>query len=305
MPTQPHAPLFAGLSPRALVVQTFRGVLDDDVPGRSAQLAYYFFLALFPGLLFLTAILGMLSGAGSALHDSLIHFLPQVVPPQAWSILQQAFTQTSKVTSGGKLTIGVVVALWSATAGMSAACNTLNAVHDIKESRPYWKVQATALALTVGSGVLLLFALVILFSGDIALRLSLHSALHWPILVLAKSLQWGMVCFCVTLSFALTYYWAPDIQERHWHWITPGAAFGITLWILSTVTLRLYLHFNDTYSASYGAVGAVIILLLWFYVSGFSMLLGAEVNAAIEDAAAQQGVSTAVAKGEKRPGSAA
>lgn len=297
--------LFSGLTLRELAVQTFHGIGDDDLTGRSAQLAYFFFLAIFPGFLFLTAVLGMLSGPGTALRSSLMHYLPEAVPPQAWDILQQAFTQTSKVASGGKLTFGVIAALWSATAGMSAACDTLNAVHDIKESRPYWKVQATALTLTLVAGLLLLLALVVLFSGDAMLRLSLHSSLHWPILVLAKTVEWGVVLLCVTVSFAVTYYWAPDIKEREWHWITPGAAFGIFLWILSTIALRVYLHFNDSYSASYGAVGAVIILLLWFYLSGFSMLVGAEVNAAIEDAAAQQGTPGAVPKGEKFPNPAA
>lgn len=266
--------LFSGLTLRALALQTFHGMLDDDLPGRSAQLAYFFFLAIFPGFLFLTAILGMLSGPGSALRGSLMHYLPEIVPSQAWKILQPAFTQTSKAASGGKLSFGIIAALWSATAGMSAVCDTLNAVHDIKESRPYWKVQITSLSLTAIVGILLVFALGILFSGDAILRLSVHSTLHWPILVIAKTVRWGFLCLCVTLSFAATYYWAPDIKKREWHWITPGSAFGIVLWILSTIALRVYLHFNDTYSATYGAVGAVIILLLWFYLTGFSLLLG-------------------------------
>ncbi len=279
-------------------------MLDDDLTGRSAELAYFFFLAIFPAFLFLTAVLGMLSGPGSALRDSLMHYLPQIVPAQAWNILEQAFTQTSKVTGRGKLGFGVIAALWSATAGISGACDALNAVYDIKESRPYWKVQGTALALTLMAGLLVVIALVVLFSGDAILRLSLHSTLHWPILVLAKTVQWCVVAACVTLSFAVTYFWAPDVKERKWHWITPGAAFGITLWILSTIALRIYLHFNDTYSATYGAIGAVIILLLWFYLTGFSLLLGAEVNATIEDAAAKQGAPDATPKGQKSPGPA-
>ncbi|HET9086103.1 MAG TPA: YihY/virulence factor BrkB family protein [Acidobacteriaceae bacterium] len=301
MSNQNSSRIFSGLTLCDLAVQTFHGIGDDDLTGRSAELAYFFFLAIFPGFLFLTAVLGMLSGPGTALRSSLMHYLPQVVPPQAWSILQDAFTHTSKAASGGKLSFGVIAALWSATAGMSAMCDTLNGVHDIKESRPYWKVQATALGLTLTVGVLLLFALTVLFSGDAVLRLSLHSSLRGPIMILAKAVQWTVLCVCVTLSFALTYYWAPDIKEREWHWITPGAAFGIVLWILATIGLRLYLHFNDTYSATYGTVGAVIILLLWFYISGFALLIGAEVNAAIEDAAARQGTPGAVPKGEKYP----
>lgn len=301
MPKLGHSPVLAGLTLRALAVQTFHGLLEDDLTGRSAQLAYFFFLAIFPGFLFFTAVLGMLSGPGSELRGSLMHYLPILVPPQAWNILQQAFTQTNKVASGGKLSFGIIAALWSATAGMSAVCDTLNAVHDIKESRPYWKVQATALALTVVVGLLLVLALGIFFTGDTILRLSLHSSLHWTVLLLAKAVQWMFLFVCVALTFALTYYWAPDIKEREWHWITPGAGFGIFLWILSTIALRLYLHFNDSYSATYGIVGAVIILLLWFYLTGFSLLLGAEVNAAIEDAAARHGTPGAIPKGEKYP----
>ncbi len=304
MPSTPRTPLLSGLTLRALTVGTFRAMLDDDLTGRSAELAYFFFLAIFPGFLFLTAMLGMFSGPGSALRGSLMHYLPQIVPVQAWNILQQAFTQTGKVTGSGKLGFGIIAALWSATAGISAACDTLNGVYDVKESRPYWKVQATALALTLMAGVLVVLALFVLFSGDTILRLSLHSTLHWPILVLAKTVQWSFVAACVALSFAVTYYWGPDIKDRKWHWITPGAAFGIALWILATIALRVYLHFNDTYSATYGAIGAVIILLLWFYLTGFSLLLGAEVNATIEDAAAKQGAPDATPKGQKNPDSA-
>ncbi len=301
MTSSSRSSLLSGLTLRQLSVQTFHGLVEDDLSGRSAQLAYYFFLAIFPGFLFLTAILGLLAGPGTALQGSLMHLLPQVVPVQAWDILQQAFTQTSKATSGGKITFGVIAALWSTTAGMSAACDTLNAVHDIQESRPYWKVQGTALMLTLVTGLLLLVALVVLVSGDAALKLSLHTSLHWPIFLLAKAVQWLTVLVCVALGFAFTYYWAPDIKERKWHWITPGAGCGIVLWILATVVLRLYLHYNDSYSATYGTIGAVIILLLWFYLSGFSLLLGAEVTAAIEDAAARRGEPGATAKGHRHP----
>jgi membrane protein len=116
-----------------------------------------------------------------------------------------------------------------------------------------------------------------------------------------KILQWPVAIALVLLGFALVYFFAPDVKEQKWHWITPGAISGVALWLAVSFVLKIYLHFFDRYSATYGSLGAVIVLLLWFYVSGASLLFGAEINSVIEDAAAAEGEPEAKQKGEKAP----
>jgi len=275
---------------------------DDDVFGRSAQLGYYFFFALFPGFLFLSSLPGLFSGPGTGLRAALMQHLASVVPPQAFSLLQQTFNQAGH--NAGKLTFGAVVALWSATVGMSAVCDTLNGVHDVKEGRPWWRVRITALLLTLVTAVLLIAAFTVLFVGDAMIRLAGASTLRGAVWWLVKAGQWGLVFSLVALIFGITYFWAPDVEDREWHWITPGALTGIGLWIAASAALRVYLHYSNTYSMAYGSVGAVMILLLWFYMAGFALLTGAEIDAVIEDTAAHHGDPNATAKGRKTPGTA-
>lgn len=279
--------------------ETFHSISDDDIFGRSAQLAYYFFFSIFPGFIFIVAVAAMVTGGGDGMRSTLMQHLASVVPPQSHGILEQTLSKAGN--GAGRLTFGIVTALWSATVGMSAACDTLNAVHDIKEGRPYWKVQLTAIMLTLATAVLVLFAVGVLFVGDTMLRVASDGSLPGFVWVLIKIVQWVVAFALVALIFGIIYYWAPDMKDREWHWITPGAAVGIILWVLATVGLRLYLHYFNSYSVTLGSIGAVMILLLWFYIAGFALLTGAEINAVIEDIAAQRGDPQATAKGQKNP----
>ena len=112
---------------------------------------------------------------------------------------------------------------------------------------------------------------------------------------------WPIALALVLLAFALIYYFAPDIKDQKWHWVTPGALVGLALWLAVSFALKLYLHYFDRYSATYGSLGAVIVLLLWFYLSGASILMGAEINSVLENAAADAGEPDAKHEGEKAP----
>jgi membrane protein len=287
-----------GRSLKNFAKELYKSINEDDIFGRSAQLAYYFFFSLFPGFIFLSALLSVASAPGTALRANLMLHLPSLVPSQVFGLLQQTFNETAH--PGGTLTLGALAALWSATVGMAAACDTLNAVHDVIESRPYWKVRLIALGLTMVTTLCFLCACVVLFSGDAVVRLA-GPHLHWALLSLIKGAQWVLAFFFLTVIFAVTYFWAPDVKEGKWHWITPGATLGILLWALATVALRVYLHYFNSFSVTYGSLGAVIILLTWFYIAGFAMLMGAEINAAVENEAAKSGDPNAIAKGENAP----
>jgi len=116
-----------------------------------------------------------------------------------------------------------------------------------------------------------------------------------------KILEWPIVLLFMLLAFALIYYWAPDLRDQEWMWITPGSLIGVMLWLFVSFGFRLYLHFFNSYSATYGSLGAVIILMLWFYLTGLTILIGGEVNSDIEDVAAKSGAPEPKEKGEKKP----
>lgn len=284
-------------SSKSFLRELCSSISEDDIFGRSAQLGYYFFFALFPGLIFLSALLGFLSGSG--LHNSLMSYLPRMVPPDALRLIQKTFTEATH--GGGTMTFGVLIALWSATVGMSAACDTLNGVHDVEESRPYWKVELIALALTIVTALLVVVAIGAVFSGNYFIHMSRESGSHLLLLVGIRAAQWVVAFALIAVIFAMVYFFAPDVKEREWHWITLGATVGIALWVVATIGLRIYLHYFNSFSATYGSLGAVMILLTWFYITGFALLTGAEINAIIEDRAVQEGDSEANAKGEKEP----
>jgi membrane protein len=277
--------------------RTWREADEDDVFGRSAQLAYYFFLALFPLLICVIAVLGAFAGKGAHVQDALLDFLSSVLPGSASTLIQKTLTEVDQAHAISKLSVGLIFSLWSASAGMSAIMDTLNAAYEVHEGRSIIKRNAVALGLTLAVAILLIAAVTIVLAGG-----PTAEAFSGGIVRIAiKIVQWPIAIALVLLGFALVYFFAPDVKEQKWHWITPGAIAGVALWLVVSVALKAYLHFFDRYSATYGSLGAVIVLLLWFYVSGASLLFGAEINSAIEDAAAAEGEPDAKLKGEKAP----
>lgn len=291
-----------GLSAAELGRRVWRSIRDDDVFGRSAQLAYYFFLSIFPALIFVMAIFGILAGAGSQMRINLLQYMQTAMPPMAFHLVDRVVEQTTRASGTGKLTFGLVFALWPAAYAMSALQDTLNAVYNVREERPFWKRIGIALGLTVICSLLLVVALaIVLYGGSVAELIAGSVGLGPAITIAWRVVQWAVAFFFIVLVFALIYYWAPDVEQRRWEWITPGSVVGITTWLLATAGLRIYLHFFNRYSATYGVLGAAIILLTWFYVTGMTILAGAEVNAEIENAAAKRGAPGAKHKGHKTP----
>src|SRR5918997_913025 len=137
-----------GLSYKELAKRVYAEVLDDDVPGRSAQLSYYFLLALFPALLFLTSLLGYLAGEDSQLRQGLFNSLAAVLPGDASQLISKTVNDVTQSSGGGKLSFGILATFWAASNGMGAISESLNAAYDLKESRPWWKVRLTAVGLT-------------------------------------------------------------------------------------------------------------------------------------------------------------
>jgi len=291
-----------GLTRRELARRVWQDLYDGDLLTRSAALSYYFLLALFPLLLFLTAMLGYFAESGTELRRSLLGYLATVAPRSASQLVRETVEEVTEGAGGGKLSFGLMAALWFASFGMGAVGDTLNSAYGVRETRAWWRVRLISLGLTVALAALIISALaLLLYGGEIGEGLAGRFDLGGAFVAVWNVLQLPIVLAFVLFAFALIYYYAPDLRHQKWYWITPGSLVGVLLWLLVSFGFRLYLSYFDRYSVTYGSLGAVIILLLWFYLTGAAILVGGKVNAEIEHAAAEEGAPEAKMPGEKSP----
>jgi membrane protein len=272
--------------------RTFNESLKDNCLGMAAQLAYYFFFALFPTLLVMIAIADVFA----ADVMKMVGGLGGILPPEALSLITEPLGKLTEGEQGGLLTIGMLTALWSSSAAMTAIIDTLNTAYDIEEGRPWWKVRLTAIALTVGLALFIVVAFALVVAGPtlaerLADRWFLGSAFEWT----WKIAQWPLVFALVSAAIAIVYYFAPD-ADQDWVWLTPGTIAATAMWLIASLGFKYYLANFGGYE-SYGIVGGVMVLMLWFYLSGLVILIGAEMNAEIEHAS-EYGKDV----GEKVPG---
>jgi membrane protein len=274
---------FGGLTPLKLTQLVVKRIGDDELSTRSASLAYYFLLAVFPMFLFLVSLVGVFAGPGSQLRETIITALGRLAPGSASDVVHNVVNQTFKSSGGIKLAAGIIGALWAASGGMSAVVTSLNVIYRTKETRPWWKQKLTIVGLTLALALLIIVAIVlVLYGGTIGHAIAVHVGLGTAFKVLWSLLQWPVSLFAMFFAFSLIYYYGPNVEERHWYWVTPGGVGGVLLWLLASLGFRIYLHFFNSYSATYGSLGAVIILMLWLYITGFAVLIGGEVNCVIE-----------------------
>ena len=266
---------------RELIVRTWREINDDNCLGLAAQLAYYFILALFPALIVVVAIASFFP---RSTLQQVIATLAPFTPPEALSLIRTQLDSILANEQGGLLTVGVLGALWSSSAALTAIIDTLNRAYDVDETRPWWKVRLLAVGLTVGLALFILTAFALVVAGPelahlVADRLGLASAVAtaWTVA------QWPLVFLLVAFGVALTYYFAPD-ADQDWAFITPGSAVATALWLAASLGFRVYVQNFGDYNATYGALGAAVLLLVWLYVSGLAVLVGAELNSEIENA---------------------
>jgi membrane protein len=258
-------------------------IFKHNCLGMSAQLAYYFFFSLFPALLFLIALASYFPI--TTLMDEIVAALGQFAPPEFLTIVTDQIRKISGDQEGGLLTLGILTALWSSSTAMTAIIDTLNHSYGVEDGRSWWKVRLVAIALTIGGAIFVLasFALVIVgpqLAEPLADSLGLGSVFAWT----WRVLQWPIAFALASGAIALVYYFAPDV-EQEWSWLAPGTVFATLLWMAASLGFRYYVVNVTHYTETYGALGGAMVLLLWFYLSGFVLLLGAVMNAKIEHAA--------------------
>lgn len=285
-----------GCTIKEIARSTWQSLIDDRIFGHAAELGFYFLFSLFPVLICAASILGFVLRSAHQVYDKLLSYLAVVVPASAFQMVLTTFNQTTAHASTGKITFGLVAALWSASMGISAAQDTMNVVYKLNDRRSYLKARVQAIGLTVLLMVTISLSLTCMFGCDFVATWAdglFGTALATVVSVVARIAGWGLAAAFIALSFALIYHWAPDMRARRWHWLTPGSALGMAGWLLASLGFRLYLHFFNSYAVTYGSLGAVMILLMWFYITGLMLLVGAEINSEIEAAAVEARISPA------------
>lgn len=256
-----------------------REFLADDMPTYASALAYQALFSLFPFVLFLIALIGFLHLPQffDWLEAQALLLLPAQARDEVMPVIRQLQEQKA-----GLLSAGILVALWSASAGVRSTMHALNAAYDVKEGRPAWKTVSLSLAYTVGLALLMLLIAALMVTGPEVMRwLAGRIGMEQLVVTLWTWLRLPAAVALMVLVVALVYYVAPDVEQR-FRFITPGSVLAVLAWIAASLGFGLYLSNFGNYNAMYGSIGAVIILLLYFYLSAAVLLFGAELNAVIE-----------------------
>jgi membrane protein len=253
--------------------------IADDMTTYAAALAYQVLFSLFPFLLFLVSLLGFLN------IPQFFTWLQQqaqtVLPPTAMGQVNAVIAQLQQ-PQGGLLSFGILAAIWTASAGVRATMNALNVAYDVEEGRPTWKRFVLSIIYTIGLAVLLIGAAALMILGPQAMQWLADQVGVGSVAVTVWTwLRWPVAVLLLILAVAAIYYVTPDV-EQDFRFITPGSVIAVLVWILASLGFGYYVQNFADYSATYGSIGAIIVLLLYFFISAAVLLFGAEVNAVIE-----------------------
>ena len=289
-----------GLHWKDLFKRVWNEVYAGHLLVHAAALAFYFLFAMFPLLIFLVNILGFFVARGTDLRASLISFLRRLAPASAFTLINSAVDEIALAADVTKLVFGLITALWFGSLGVAALSESLNAMYGVRETRSWLRVRASAVGLTMVLLTLTFTALfLVVYAGTAGAAIAGYLGQGALFAVLWSIAQMPVSVAFMLLALALVYYFAPDLHEQKWYWITPGSVVGVVLWLAVSAALSTYLSYVDSYSVTYGSLAGVIILMLWFYVTGAAILIGGKINAEIEHEAARAGFPDAKLHGER------
>jgi membrane protein len=240
----------------------------------------------------MSAMAGFVVRSADAIYARLLAYLALVIPASAMTTVMDTFNHTTAASSPGKITFGLLGAIWSASVGVSAIQESLNEVYKIEEKRSFLAARLSAIGVTLLLAVIGSLSLASMFGGDwIAeyMHRHLENSMLWQTSTeVVRVAAWALAAAFLLLAFAVVYYWAPDWRHHRWRLFTPGAVIGVLGWLIASIGFRMYLHFFNSYTLTYGSLGAVMILLMWFYITGLMLLLGGVMNSQIEAAAVER-----------------
>ncbi|MDP9019238.1 MAG: YihY/virulence factor BrkB family protein [Actinomycetota bacterium] len=268
----------------AVLKRTVREFKEDNVTDWAAALTYYGVLAIFPAILALVSILGLV---GSSATQPLIDNVGKVAPGPAKDIVTTAIQnlQKSQGAAGLLFVVGLVVALWSASGYVAAFMRASNAIYDVEEGRPIWKKGPVRLGVTLVLLVLLaISALAVVLTGGLADQVGKLLGIGAAVVTVWDIVKWPVLLLLVSLMFAILYWASPNVKQPGFRWVSPGGLVAVVLWIVASVAFALYVANFGSYNKTYGTLGGVIIFLVWLWISNIAVLLGAEFNAELERA---------------------
>ncbi len=278
-----------GLTPWQVATRTWKQMTDNEVMTRAAAIAFYAMLASVPfmalmltlAVQFLPDVTPASDQVGHAAMNEFQATLNRLVPSDASKVITKQIDDMQKNPPVGLLSIGILVTLWTASSLFLAIIDGMNAMYGVEETRSLVKVRLTAIVMTLIQAVILLGSLLVIVAGPEILKwLGLNGTTGYY-LILAG--QWVVVVIMMLLSFALTFYVAPDADQK-WEWITPGSLLGVIAIIGFSLLFRVYVQNWGNYEKTYGSLGGVMVLLLWLWVSGLVLLGAAQMNQVIEQA---------------------
>lgn len=257
---------------------------DADIFSRAAQTAFYFSFAIFPLLFFLVSLFGLLVVSAEALKREIFEYLGQIMPGTVFDLVQKTIEEIGKNSSGGKLTFGLVITLWSASAGVDAIRSALNAVYGLRESRNWLLTKAGSLGMTFVFTILASAVLAIVFYGWQLTEVLLDKCgleISSPFVLVG--IQWLSILLVMLFACEVIYNLLPNFSRFRWKWIMPGSLVAIALWLIFTSVFRVYITYYNTYDKAYGSLGAVMILMLWLYLTALVVMIGGAINSVISD----------------------
>ncbi|MFF1442008.1 YihY/virulence factor BrkB family protein [Streptomyces sp. NPDC058295] len=280
----------------AVLKGTLREFTDDELTDRAAALTYYGVLSMFPALLVLVSLLGL---AGKSATDEVLDNLRKVAPGSARDIISDAVQQLQGRGGVGSVMaiVGLVLAVWSASGYTAAFIRSANAVYDMPEGRPVWKV----LPLRVGVTVVLLVlavasALIVVFTGGLARQAGAALGIGDTALTVWSIAKWPVLVLLVTIMIALLYWATPNVRGRGLRWITPGSVLALVIWLIASAGFAFYVANFGSYNKTYGTLAGVIVFLVWLWISNIAILLGLEFDAEL---ARQRAVAGGLPEGEE------
>lgn len=266
----------------AVLKRTVREFGRDNLTDWAAALTYYAVLSLFPGLLVLTSLLGLI---GPQTTQTLIDSVNSLGPGEARNILVGAIEdlQGAKAFAGPAAIIGLLIALWSSSGYVGAFMRASNSIYDVEEGRPFWKLIPLRLGLTLGVVVLLVItAFGIAVSGGVADWVGSFIGLGDTFVTVWDIAKWPVLLLLASLAIGLLFWASPNVRQPSFLWITPGGLLAVLMWIIASAGFAVYVANFASYSKTYGALAGVIVFLIWLWISNLALLLGAELDAELE-----------------------
>jgi membrane protein len=268
----------------SVLKRTVKEFRDDNLTDWAAALTYYTMLALFPALIALASILGLL-GQNPQTTNALLKIIHDVGPSSAVDTFRGPIESliTNKRGAGILLFVGLGTALWSASSYVGAFMRASNAIYEIEEGRPFWKLRPTQLLITLVMILLLaIVGIAVVVTGPLARAIADPIGLGDLAITIWNIAKWPVLLAVMMLMLAVLYYWTPNVRQPKFRWITPGSVLAVIVWIVSSAAFAVYVANFGSYDKVYGSLGGIVIGLVWLWISNIAVLLGQELNAELE-----------------------